>query len=127
MAREVRRFDVVIPAGTAIAAPLVTDLDMPPRVVERVTVRVPKGPSGLVGFALTMAGNNVVPHDSGTWIVADNEVLDWPLYGMPDSGAWQLTAYNTGVYDHTIYVTFLLDLVGEADTMAPFAPVNITP
>lgn len=109
MAREVRSFAVQVPAGTAQATPQVTDLDMPPRIVRSVRVRIPRGPNGLVGWALGAAGVRVLPFGADEWIVADDEVIEWPLDGQIDSGAWQLQAYNTGTFAHTLYLTFLLD------------------
>lgn len=110
MAREVRNFAVTVTNGTPIATPQLTNLAMPARQVERIKVRVPPGPGGTVGFALALSGVPIIPWQSGQWIVADNEVVDLPLEGFPSSGAWQLRAYNTGVYDHTLYVLFYLAL-----------------
>lgn len=125
MAREVRTFAVTIPAGTALTAPHVEDLDMPARIVERVRVRVPPGPAGVVGFALGAAGVRVIPFGEDQWVVADDEVLELPLVGQIESGAWQLQGYNTGVYDHTLQVTFLLDLPGQAPGATLLTPINL--
>lgn len=111
MAREVRSFEVSVPAGTPKAAPQVTSLAMPARVVRSVRVRVPPGPGGTVGWALGSAGVRVLPWGPDQWIVADDEAIEWPLEGQISSGAWQLHAYNTGIYAHTLYATFLLDPV----------------
>ena len=126
MAAEVRSFAVTVPAGTAIATPQVTALTMPARVVRSVRVRVPPGPAGLVGWALGMAGVRILPWGTGQWIVADNEAIEWDLEGQPDSGAWQLHAYNTGVYDHTLFVTFQLDPPGARGAGALLVPVTVT-
>lgn len=127
MAAEIRNFRVAVPAGTLQANPQVTDLAMPAREVRSVRIRIPPGPAGLVGFALASAGTPVIPWGAGQWIVADDEVIDWPLEGQIDSGAWQLIAYNTGVFAHTLYVTFLLDLPGQRNGLALVAPLTITP
>lgn len=58
-----------------------------------------------------MAGNQVMPRNIGSWIITDNEAFTWPLTGLPQSGAWQVEGYNTDIYDHTIYVTYLLDQI----------------
>lgn len=113
MASEVRNFAVTVPAGTAIAAPLVSALSMPARIVRSVRVRVPPGPAGVVGWALGAAGVRILPWGDGQWIVADNEWIEWPLEGQITSGAWQLVAYNLGIYNHTLYVTFQLDVPGR--------------
>ena len=116
MAREIRSFAVTTPAGTAAASPLLTEIPFPPRTVDSVQIRVPPGPAGSVGFTLSLAGVPVIPCNLGEWIITDDEVIDWDLTGYPDSGAWQLTTYNTGQLDHTIYVRFLLDLAGQTAT-----------
>lgn len=118
MAREIRRFTVATPAGTAIAAPLVTNLTMPARVVREVEVVVPPGPRGELGFALGAAGVAVIPVNAGAWLVTNDEVIRWPLEGFWDSGSWQLRSYNTGRYVHTLEIRFLVDLVGGVDRLA---------
>ena len=117
-ANEIRSFAVTVPAGTPVASPAVTSLAMPPRVVTAVRWRVPPGPLGLVGWALSMAGNNVIPYGSGNWIVANDEASRWTLEDAPTSGAWTLTAYNTGTYNHTIYLDFELDVIPTAVSAA---------
>ena len=108
---EVRSFAVTVPAGPPIATPAVTQVNFPARIVSGVTWKVPPGPSGNLGWRLTM--NNGVPviPTGGGWIIADNESDTWALQAQPDSGYWEVTAYNTGTYPHTIYLYFLLDLV----------------
>jgi hypothetical protein len=128
MAAEIRSFAVTIPAGTPVSAPQVTALAMPARIVRSVRVRVPPGPAGLVGWALGSAGQRVLPWGPNQWIVADNEAIEWPLTGQISSGAWQLQAYNTGVYAHTLYLVFQLDPVGRVGAVAGlFAPLAVEP
>ena len=115
MAQEIREFAVTVPPGVLPTAPLVTDISFPSRVVRAVSWRVPPGPSGLMGWALTSAGTPVIPIKPGTWIVADNDSATWPLEGYLDSGNWQVTAYNTGIYEHMVCFTFQLDLPAPAD------------
>lgn len=114
MAREVRTFQVTIPAGTAKASPQTTNLTMPQRILRAVSFLIPDGANGNVGFALGAAGQPVVPFDTGTWIVGNDETINWELEGQIDSGAWQFFGYNTGQFDHTIYVRMLLDPVAAA-------------
>lgn len=71
-----------------------------------------------MGWQLSSDGVAVIPVVPGTFIVADDESDDWPLDGYPDAGNWQVTGYNTGVYPHTVYLTFLLDLIVPA-SVAP--------
>lgn len=116
MAQEIREFAVLVPAGTAKAAPLVTSISFPERIVTAVSWRVPPGPSGLMGWQLTSAGTPVIPIQPNTFMVTDNQADTWYLDGYLDSGNWQVTAYNTGIYPHTVFLTFLLDLPGRAAT-----------
>jgi hypothetical protein len=111
---EVRSFAVVIPGGTTKASPFTEDIYMPPRELVAVSWRVPPGPSGLMGWRLTMSGGVPVIPTGGGWIVADDQYETWPLTSQPDSGAWEVTGYNTGAYDHAVYLDFLVDLVGQA-------------
>lgn len=104
----------MVPAGTTQANPLVTDISFPAREVIAVSWRVPPGPSGLMGWALTSAGTPVIPIQQGAYVVTDNQSATWELEGYLDSGNWQVTAYNTGLYDHTVYLTFQLDMPGTA-------------
>lgn len=111
MAQEIRQFQVTTPAGRAITNPLVTSLAMPARIVERIRIRIPPGPSGQLGFALGSAQQRVIPYNDAAWFVGDNETLDLDLQDQFDSGAWQLQSYNTGTHAHTLLITFYLRLV----------------
>ncbi len=126
MAREVRNYAVTVPAGTAQATPQVTALAMPARIVRRVRVRIPPGPFGVVGFALSMSGQRIVPWGDQQWFVGNDEALSWDLEGMPTSGAWQLQAYNTGNYAHTLYLTFELDPPQAAAGGATLQPLDLS-
>ena len=121
MAREVRQFQVTVATGTTATNPQKTDLSMPARIVRRVTVRVPPGPRGNVGFQLGSGGQPFIPYNPGQWVVADDATIPLDLAGAIDSGAWQLIAYNTGTYTHDLFVTFELDLVQEVGATQPVA------
>ena len=113
-AAEVRSFQVTIPHGTPESAPYVQDIYFPPREVVAVSWRVPPGPSGLMGWRLTMNdGIPVIPYGGG-WIIADDQYNTWPLTSLPDSGYWEVTGYNTGSYDHSVYLDFQLELIAQA-------------
>jgi hypothetical protein len=107
---EVRQFAALCPAGTALAAPAIIALTMPVRTVISIRVRVPAGPNGNMGFAIGMGGAPVIPTQNNTFIVASDEIFDWTLDDLPNSGAWQAIMYNTGIFDHTIYLTFVCEL-----------------
>lgn len=109
MASEIRSFQVTIPAGTPQSAPFTQAITFPPRTVTQVDWKVPPGPSGLMGWALTIAGQPVIPNNAGAYIVADDEARSWPLSNFPDQGQWQVTGYNLGNFPHTVYLDFLLE------------------
>lgn len=111
MAREIRSFDITIPAGTTITDGWSQALSMPPRVVSRIDAIVPAGPRGNMGFAIGASGVPIIPYNPGQWIVADDDKFSWPLEGQIDSGGWEFFGYNLGTYAHTVYLTFLLDPV----------------
>lgn len=122
MAQEIREFAVTIPKGTPLSAPVTQSIAFPERSVVAVTWRVPPGPSGRMGWALTSAGAPVIPIQPNTYIVTDNQSDTWYLDGYLDSGNWQLTGYNTGAYPHTVYLTFQLELTSSS-TPATVAPL----
>jgi hypothetical protein len=110
VAREVYRFSVTVPAGTLLTAPQISPLGMPSRVIQRIEVDVPPGPRGNVGFQLASGGLQMVPVNKGQFLIADNARLAWDLEGQIDSGAWQLIAYNTGSFPHTLELRFMVGL-----------------
>lgn len=113
MARDVQAFSVTIPPGGVPAAPQRFPLTMPARIVAHVTVIVPPGPRGELGFALGAAGVAVLPSNAGGYIVADYQSIDWDVEGQIESGAWQLLAYNAGLYSHTLQIVFQCELPPE--------------
>lgn len=110
MAIEAYSFPVTIPAGTMVANPHVASLATPPRTVQRIEWKVPPGPRGVMGFAIGMAGTHLFPQGQGAWIVTDDEENSWEVSDQPDSGAWECYGYNTGGFDHTVYLRFLVGL-----------------
>ena len=110
---EVRAFTVTIPANTPATAPATTDITMPAREVAWVKWRVPPGPSGLMSWQLTMSGGQVVIPAGGGYITADDDGGTWEMFGQPDSGAWELTGYNTDIYDHSVYLYFGVTVPGQ--------------
>lgn len=109
MAAEIRHFTATIPKGTPVGAPVTVDISFPVRTVRQIDWRVPNGPMGQFGWRLTMGGVQVLPYGSDLWILANDEQATWLPTAAPDSGAWQVTGYNTGGYPHSVYLAFHLD------------------
>lgn len=120
MAREVYTFAVTVPAGTLKTAPQVTALTMPERVIAKLSMVIPPGPRGVVGFQFSSGGQQLLPINAGAFIVTDDEKPSWDLSGYLTTGAWQITAYNTGGQNHTLYIRFEADpLPDPAAAMGP--------
>lgn len=115
MAREVRHFAVTVPAGTTQAAPLVQDTPVSVRILRRVEWVFPPGCGGLVGFYFSMGGVQVIPSLPLAWIVEEGTSGGLDVDGQPDSGAWQVTAYNLGANPHTLQVRYHVDLHESPD------------
>lgn len=108
MAQRIESFSVLIPAGTLDTAPQTTALTFDIGIVNGIEILVPPGPSGLVGFRILHSGDVIIPYDRTKWIIADNEVIKWPLEGYPTGRAWGIRAYNLDAYAHTLYIRILV-------------------
>lgn len=124
MAERIEIKSITTPVGTTIANPLVTALNWRQGYPLRVEIRVPPGPSGLVGVQLAHSGEVVIPHDRTEWLVTDNESIDWPLTSYPYNAKWTVRTYNTDIYAHTIQIRMLFAEVGSQALM-PITPLNI--
>lgn len=83
-----------------------------------------------MGFSIGAAGTPILPVQLGTFIVTNDEVIDWPLENQIDSGGWSLFGYNTGSFDHTVYIRFLLQipqLQRRLTTQLPIQPAQLLP
>lgn len=107
-------FTVTVPSGTPKTAPIIVPTVMPARKVVSIAWTIPPGASGFTGFRITMGGIQVAPVNLGAWIIRDGTDGASSLAKLPDSGAWDITAYNTGAFPHTIYVTYYVDLIKPA-------------
>lgn len=133
MADRIETPAITIPASTLATAPQTTALSLRDAVLERIEVRIPPGPSGLMGFAFLHSGQQVIPFTPGDWIVADDESLDWAVEHFPTGNKWSLRGYNTDVYAHTIYLRLhFRELVaapvsaGVPLLIVPLSPVVMT-
>lgn len=123
-AQRIYTATVTIPAGTTPDVLFTQDVSFSAASVVGIRWRVPPGPSGLMGFAVTSDGGWVIPAQSGTFIIADNESGTWDMTGYQDSGSWQVTGYNNDGYDHTVYLQFLTVEPGGDTAQQANAPVT---
>jgi hypothetical protein len=132
MASSVSAFACTIPAGTSSGSPHVVALGLSPDPIVSIHWRVPPGPRGHVGWWLTQSGVQVLPDRYGTALVADGESDTWVLNDFPESGAWALVGYNTGINDHVVYLEFTHEptvtgttLTGDILTGFPISDADI--
>jgi len=117
MADRTEWFEITVPAGTPIAAPLTFPCVFQEADVVEIDVKVPPGPSGQLGFFIGAGGSQYVPRTRGSYVIPDDDYFTWPLQNAINSGSWSVTAYNTGNYQHTIQVFFHVNETGIAHLM----------
>lgn len=115
MATRIEIFPVTIPNNTPIAAPVTRNVFFNDGRVERLEMRWPPGPAGLVGLRVAYSSQVIIPFQATNWLITDDEAIVWPLEGFPGNGKWQVVGYNTDQFDHTIQFRFLI--VDDAPTV----------
>lgn len=123
MAERIQWFDVTVAARTAKAAPVETALQFNSGVVERLELTIPEGHAGLTGIRFNSAHQQIIPLNSGLYIVGNGVEKAWDLHGYPDNGNWSVTCFNTDIYAHTFHIAFL---VNENNTTST-GPVRLIP
>lgn len=108
MASRIELMTVTVPAGTALANPFRTKASFNDGIVDRLEMRWPPGPSGLVGLRIGHSGQVVIPDSGAGWIVTDDESIVWSMEDYPTANAWFVDGYNTDVNDHTVYLRWLM-------------------
>lgn len=116
-AQLVYEFQPTTPAGTAQDSPYTTAFTLPALEVVIIQFFVPPGPCGHLGWQITASGELVIPQN-GSWIVTDNEHSEWTLDEQITSGSWGFNGYNTGIYDHTVYLRFLMNPLSSSTPAA---------
>lgn len=102
MAQRIEIVDVTIASGVLKAAPTTTVLTWREGYPEFVEIRVPPGPSGLVGIQVMHSDRVIIPKEANTFLVTDDEIVLWRLEGFPYNAVYKIRAYNEGFYSHTI-------------------------
>lgn len=102
----VREFAVTIPAGTAKATPQVTPTTFDDMVIDRIEWYFPQGSAGVVGVQIGARSVQVLPTNTGTYFVRSGDSTGFDVTDLPTTGDWSVIGYNTGLFPHTVYVTF---------------------
>lgn len=124
MSDRLEWFEVTIPALTPVAAPVTIPCVFDFGAVVEIDVKVPPGPSGLMGFFIGAGGSQYVPRTVGSFIKPDNDYFVWPLQNAINSGSWSVTGYNQDIFDHMFQVFFQVNEVGDGFTTPASAPAN---
>lgn len=107
MASIIRQRKVTIPHGTAKTALFSLALNLPNEIIQKVDLQVPSGPVGLMGFYLAVSRQQIIPYESGEFIIWNDHQESYDIEDYPTTGAWELFGYNTdAVYDHSVYLRF---------------------
>lgn len=115
MAQRIEIIDITVPLGTAKTAPASFTLTWREGYVEFIEMRIPPGPSGLVGIQVLHSGARIIPKGQNAFLVTDNEVVRWELEGYPSGASYTVQAYNTGAFDHTIQLRVGVNEIGRQE------------
>lgn len=97
---------VLTPPHTTIDTPLETPITLGDSRLTRVQVRIPPGPSGLVGFLVTFNGISLVPWaNKVTWLIGTDEHFDVPV-GIEVTRFVSIQSYNLDYLPHHLYFRF---------------------
>ena len=114
MAIMVRQFTATIPANTPTSALVTVPLALEGFEIESIDLEVPPGPSGLMGFYIARSGQQVIPYESGEFIVWDDRFKNWILTDQPTGGGWEIVGYNNDSNAHDVVVRFHVNLIVQS-------------
>lgn len=106
-------FDVTVPAETSASLPYAQSISWAQGELILLEVVTPDGPSGLVGWRLTSSGMQMIPRNTGAWIIGNDETFTRETEGYPNSGRYEFTAYNEDIYPHTYQVRFAIQEIAK--------------
>lgn len=104
MSDRIETFQVTVPANTP--SPGTTFSIALARVgkVVGISILVPDGHNGVTGLQLLQANQQIVPFGAGTFLIANDETLDFTINLPLDTQQWSAQAFNTGKYPHSFYI-----------------------
>lgn len=122
---RVQAFAVQVPALTDPSSLFFQGTVFDPGEVVGIEVIIPDGVAGLVGFQIAMASQAIIPWDVDTFIVGNNEKIDWSIAGQSNTGDWGVYAYNQDFFPHTLYLRYLI--VENSNAALTTAPAALPP
>lgn len=106
MTYQVVGADLVVPAGTPIAAPVSLVVPNTSGWIPDLYLTFPAGCNGFVGWALELGGVRIIPYTGETWLIANDYVFHWRLARWANQGQLVVLGYNLGQFQHTIRAQF---------------------
>lgn len=117
-------FTVTIPAGTEEANPGSYPLAIPDSYVHGIEVEVPPGPGGAMGFNLTYGDTQIVPwSQTPSWLKVDDYYNTFEI-GAELGNGLKVIGYNTGWWDHIIFLRVVCTPISAYLGGSPGAPVQ---
>ena len=127
--RQALPFTVTVPAGTQINAPAAFPLAIGDSWVYSIEVEVPKGSGGAMGFNIAYAGTQIIPWSTPvTWLVVENYRNTFQVDAEMGNGL-VLKAYNTGYWNHQIFLRVNATPISAylgGQAQAPVAPLDLS-
>lgn len=125
MAKRILPFTVLTPAGTTLANPQTTQITLGSVQPVQIDIMIPPGPAGFLGFYIGNGGGQYIPEGDGNFITPNNLYLSYPVDEAPDNGNWTVVSYNTGKYNHTIYLYFHCNNLSVSNGPAFGSPIGL--
>lgn len=104
--------DLIVPAGTPIAAPVSLVIPMPDGWISLARLTIPLGHNGLTGWSLVLARTVIIPYWGSPWLVANDQHFDFPVDRWCNDGQLVVKGYNLGNFPHTFHLLLDWDPVG---------------
>lgn len=119
MAQRIEALPVTVPAGTGSTTPITVALPFDEGEILNIEAIIPDGCAGLVGFAFRQSSQRVIPFSTNAWIIGNNEKISWDTEGYPTGAKWDVIAYNTDIFPHTLQIRFLMNELSAPATTSP--------
>jgi hypothetical protein len=117
MASRIWELQITVPAGTVIAAPLVTPWLTEDNLLNTVELVIPPGHNGLTGIRVMKGDVPIIPYSANSFIVGNNYAHEFTVNDYVQTSDVKVQTYNIGSYPHTFYLRATLsDYLGPNDS-----------
>lgn len=125
MAQRVESRVVTCSSGTTEADAVEVDVSFQAGTVLQVELLIPDGHAGQTGIAIAQAHQIIIPATGTDWIVGNDNRIVWTVADFLNTGEWSAFVYNNGDFDHSWYVTFLINENTDAVIPASSSPLPV--